>query len=240
MNISTVDSSNPLNQIFNQAPPPSVPTQVEILQSPELMSKVLQQTGPAQISVSTVPQTNIIEVGAEAADPQVAANAANTLLKTYITQNVDQGLDEMKSAYDFATKQRNAARARLTKANAQIAAFQERNKVVDLNATQTEQIGRVSALTTSAQGNQTQLAALNAQIATTQSDLNKEPAVIASQTQTTNTQVATLKASIAALQVQRTAITQKGGFTETAPQVISIDAQMKALNQQLRSRRPPD
>lgn len=55
--------------------------------------------------MKSVDDTNMIEVMGESTDPQKAADAPNALLHLYITQDVNQSLNDIKTTLDFARQQ---------------------------------------------------------------------------------------------------------------------------------------
>ena len=235
MNVSTVDSSNPLSGILAMTPQQSVATQVEVLQSPPLLQKVAQETGPAQISVSAVGATDIIEADAEATDPKIAAAAPNVLLQLYIQQDVDQYLNEIRTAEAFSRKKGDAAHRRLLLDQGRIERFMKQNNVVELTRNRDDEISLVNGLSQTSQKNQSDLSALQAQIATDRQLLAQEPTVTVQKSQASNAAITGLDADIAKLQVQRVSMTQHGGFTAASPQVIAVDAQIAELKRQLQS-----
>lgn len=233
MNVSTVDASNPLSGILAMTPQQTVATQVEVLQSEPFMQKVMQQAGPARISVAAVGTTNIIEADAEATDPKIAAAAPNTLLRLYIQQDINQDLNEIKSAEEFARTQGANAHRRLLTDESRIERFMKQNNVVELTLNRNDEIARINTLTEASQTNQAALSALQAQIATDRHLLTQEPTVIFQKLQASNTAIAGLKSEIARLQVLRVSMTQQGGFTAASPQVTALDAQIAELQRQL-------
>ena len=235
MNVNTVDSSNPLSGILAMTPQQSVATQVEVLQSPPLLEKVMQDTGPASISVATVGQTNIIEADAEATDPKVAAAAPNDLLRLYIQQDVNQDLNDIQSAEQFARTQGGNAHRRVLVDQGRIERFMKQNNVVELTQNRNNEIARVNGLSEESQKNQADLSALRAQMAVDRQLMTQEPAVIFQKLQASNSAIAGLNADIAKLQVQRVSMTQAGGFTASSPQVMAVDAQIAELQRQLKT-----
>lgn len=237
MNLNNVDTSNALAQIFALSQPQNVATQVEVLQSGPLVDKVRKQIGPGKVemAVAQVKETNLIDVVAEAGDPAVAAAAANALLTNYINDDVNQNLTEIENAQRFAEDKGGKAHRRFLALQQQLQQFKHRNHLIEISANRNEQMTRVSALTDQARTMATDLGALRAKLAATRSLLAAQPSTIATRVQASNANVAALNVQIADLEVRRVAVTQKGGFTAKAPQVIALDAQIADLKRRLAS-----
>ena len=240
MNLNSVDASNALSQIFALTQPQNVSTQVEVLQSAPLADKVRRQIGPGnvQMAVAQVKETNLIDVVAEAGDPAVAAAAANALLNDYINDDVNQNLTEIEKAERFAENKQVKAHRRFLALQNQLQQFKHRNHLVEINANRTEQMGRVSALTDQARTMATELGALQAKLAATRSLLAAQPSTVATRVQASNALRASYQQEIDKIGIERVSLTQKGGFTAKAPQIIALDARAAALKRQLAAQPP--
>ncbi len=234
LNLNTVDSANPLSSLFQISQQQTVDTQVEVLQSQPLLDQVIKQVGPAQITVATVGQTNVIAVAAESNDPKTAAAAPNTLLNLYITQNTNAELAEMERARQFVLTQGKQAHDRLNATENALKTFQEKTHIANLTKNRDDQIALVSSLAGSKQSLAASLASLRSQIASDRAEMNREPGAVAAKTQTSNPEVIGLSDSIRTLQVQRAGMVQPVyGFGPKAPQLLAIDAQIAALKARL-------
>jgi capsular exopolysaccharide synthesis family protein len=215
------------------SPAQSVATQVEVLQSAPLLGKVMGSTGAANLTVTDVKDTNIIEVTAEAHSPSVAAAVPNKLLEAYISQDINQNIQEIRAAKQFAQDQETEMHSRMLKAQAQIRDFKQKNKVDDLDADHQALSARVIDLNKQLLENENQLASSRAELASSQAELAKAPTFNISARPGVNPARADLRSEIAKLQVDRVSMTQRGGFTNNAPQVIAIDARIAELKRQL-------
>ncbi len=237
MNINQVDPNNPLSAILALGSQQSVQTQVEVLQTQPLQQRAIQQTGAATFAVGADKDTNIIEVQAESSDPKIAAAAVNELLKDYIAQDADQSLSEIEGAYQFAKQQGADARKRLAAADDKLKTFRLQNHVADLIQNRSDQINRVSALTTELQKDQSDLAVLQARLSADRSLYAQQKPVLPLTLPATNPNIAALKSAIAAAEVQRQSMTQAGGFNPNAknpaPALRALDAQIAEYKHQL-------
>ena len=231
---NAIDTSNPLSGILALSQPQSVKTQVEVLQNPDLQAQVVKAVGPVSLSVKQVEDTNLLEANAEATDPQMAAGGANKLLQLYIDQDTNQSLGEMRSAADFARRKEAEAHAQLTQAANQLEAFKNKNHIAELTAERTVQIQRVANLTNDVETATSNLNAYQSQAETLRGQLAHLPATITSQVRTTNLTAKTKQDRLADLKLEREGLTQSGGFTDRAPRIIALDAQIRALAAQIK------
>ena len=128
MNLNTVDTSNPLSQILALGQPQTVSTQVEMLQSHRLLSK-LKGYPISSLVVTEVKDTNLIAVTAESNLPDAAAAAPNRLLEAYINEDVNQNLNEVRNAEAFARQQGEDAHAKLIKSERDLRIFKQQRHV---------------------------------------------------------------------------------------------------------------
>ena len=233
LNMNSVDSNNPLSSLFMLNQQPSVTTQIEVLQTPDIMNKVISQTGPAVLKIAQVPETNVIEVDAEAQDPKIAAAAPNALLDIFIKQDSDTDVQDLAAAHLFVAAQEKQTHQRLDATEAALKAFKLKNHVSDFLQNRSEQTGRVAGLVGHLQSLQTEMASDQALMAEDRHLMALQPALLLVQLKATNTLIATLRDQIAQLNVERVGVTQPGGFTAQAPQVRAIDARIAALQSRL-------
>ena len=229
LNLNTVDNSNPLSSILTLNQQQTVATDVEVLQAQPLLAKVAQTVGPASLSVATLGDTNVIEVGAEANDPKVAAAAPNALLQLYVDENSDQDFHELENAKTFVQQQGALARRRLDASEMALERFKRLRHVADLQKTQDNEVGHVNDLTTQLQRAQTDLAALHAQSDANQAMLLREPVALPLVQRTPNSHRENQTEEIRKLNLQRISLTQTGGYGAEAPQIIAIDAQLQEM-----------
>ncbi len=232
---NAIDTSNPLSGILALSQPQSIKTQVEVLQNPDLQAQVTKTVGPVALTVKQVEDTNLLEASAEAGDPKMAADGANKLLQLYIDQDTNESLGEMRSASDFASRKKSEAHGQLVQAADQLEAFKNKNHIAELTAERTVQIQRVANLTNDVETAQSNLNAYQSQAATLRGQLAHLPATITSQTQTTNATAKTKQDRLADLKLDREGLTQSGGFTDQAPRIVALDAQIKALAAQIKA-----
>jgi capsular exopolysaccharide synthesis family protein len=226
LRMNTVDTSNPLASLLALTEPQAVETQVEVLQAQPLLDQVQHDIGYTRVDVHQIRDTNVIEVVAEAHTPGRAAGAANRLLDLYIQQDSDQNLVEIRAAKDFVTSQEAQARDRVNAADTALKNFKEKNDLEDVIRNRDDQISLVGSLTTDYQKNQDDIASTDAQIARVQKQLDDEPMAVATTMQSTNPAIANTLDDIHKLETTRQGMVQPGGYTDSAPSVRAIDAQI--------------
>lgn len=232
---NAIDTSNPLSGILALSQPQSVKTQVEVLQNPDLQAQVVQSVGQVAITVKQVEDTNLLEASAEAGDPKMAAQGANKLLQLYIDQDTNQSLGEMRSAADFAQRKKTEADKQLAQASDRLETFKNKNHIAEINAERTVQIQRQANLTNDVETATSNLNAYQSQAATLRAQLARLPATITSDVRTTNATAKTKQDRLADLKLEREGLTQSGGFTDQAPRIVALDAQIRALTAQIRA-----
>ena len=233
LNVNTVDNGNPLSSILTLNQQQTVATDVEVLQAQPLLTRVARTVGPATLSVATLGDTNVIEVGAEANDPKIAADAANTLLTTYVDQDADQDFRELETARKFVETQGSLARRRLDDSEMAMERFKRLHHVSDLERTRDDQVARTNELTTELQKAQTELSSLHAQSGSNRARLAKEPDTLPVSQTSANAARAGLSEDVRRLDLQRLSLTQIGGYGPQAPPILALDAQVNELRREL-------
>jgi capsular exopolysaccharide synthesis family protein len=178
--ISLNNSSDPLNDLFKINGNYNTDTQVELLQTPDILRKVADKVKGQlpSFTVETVPGTQIIQVSAESSDQNLTANATNTLLETYKEEMQERRLGDINKALNFAKTQRDEAKNIVEQTDKQIADFKKKFNVVELE--QSRKSAAEAYDTAKGQYSQVQgeIAALNTRIAATRASMNSVPAVL--------------------------------------------------------------
>ncbi len=236
-NLNSVDGSNPISGLLQITQPQSVNTQLEVLQSPALLSEVSRETRvPVNaIKVIHVVDTNVIQALVDSTNPQQAAAAANTLLSDYINQDIQRNLQKIQSTQQFVQQQSALAQRELNDSEARLENFKRKYHVADLTSERQQQIEHVGSLQASLEQQDAQLNSLNSQIGTDQSLLKKQSHYITQTPKATNPDIVATNGKIDDLLVQRKSLLQPGGYGPQAPAVKQIDAQVAALRARLRT-----
>lgn len=233
LRMDTVDTANPLSALFALGQEQTVETQVEVLQARPLLDKLEQEVGHADLKVSEINDTNVIEVSSEATNPRVAADAANKLLSLYLDENSDQNLVDIQSAKKFVASQGDLAKNRLSIADAQLTRFKQQHALTNFIKDRDDQIDSVTALQSDYQKSSTELAAILSQLATDRKLLNQEQEVSSIRLNSSNPSIAAIQDDIQKLEITRAGMNQPGGYTSQSPQVRAIDGQIAEMKRNL-------
>ncbi len=132
--------------------------------------KALVNTGPNQkeppilgdflsrLTVSRVPNSRLIEVQFAAQDPELAAEVVNAHLQNYKEQNFKSRYDATMQASDFLSSELEELRQKMEKSDAAEVAYERNNQIWMVDANQNTTTQKLSLLSNSLTGVQTELA----------------------------------------------------------------------------------
>ncbi|MDJ0795359.1 MAG: polysaccharide biosynthesis tyrosine autokinase [Calothrix sp. MO_167.B12] len=155
--------------VANQTP---LTTEIEVINSHPILEKTIKKLQlkdnkgqlfkpedlKKKIDIKIIGATDVIQISYKSKKPQEAADVVNTLMTLYIDNQTDKNRSEVIAVRQFINKQLPEIEKEVLNAEARLRKFREQNKVVDL-AKEAE----VTVL---------EIAALNRQITTLESDLN--------------------------------------------------------------------
>ncbi len=101
----------------------------------------------ARVSVDPVPGTRLVNVGFRAYDPQLAAEAANVLAETYITQSLDERSLASTAATGWLDERLVEQQRRVAEADQSLQAYREREGLVSIAERRTTVEQKLAALT---------------------------------------------------------------------------------------------
>ncbi len=133
INLNT--QNNPLDNLFRINQNYNVNTQVELLQTPDMLKAVSDKINGRELPLFTVQAlegTSIIQVDAESPDQNLAADATNTLLEAYRDHMRESRSAAAKKALDYAEQENKTASELLKRTDDQIAKFKKKYSVVEL------------------------------------------------------------------------------------------------------------
>ena len=172
--INQVNSSDPLGDLFRINNQYSIGTQVELLQTESIRKEVMEKLGAPSLpsmTISGVENTQIIEVISEGDNPELVANAANSLLELYVDQAAGTSGTQLKKAIDFAKSKSEEAYAKLNAAEKNLRDFKTKNNIADLDKNReaqikdvTEQSGQYAAIQNELKVTETKIAATKAEM----------------------------------------------------------------------------
>jgi succinoglycan biosynthesis transport protein ExoP len=235
---SKAEDEGPLGDVMLPAQPHQVDTQVEVLQSGPLQEKVWEKIGPLpphsllSLTAAEVSKTDIIEVVAESTSPQVARDAANTLVGEYIQQTEDNKLAAIRKARTYVESKLKEAEEQLAQADARLRSFKEQHHLPDLTSNMANAISAANSLGDELRKSQNDVTRLASQIQLLRSQIAVEPPKVqAAHTSIPNPQIDRLQTEIRKLELDR--ITLLRTLKATEPEVREVDAKARRLKDDL-------
>ncbi len=132
--------------------------------------KALVNTGPnekeppilgdflSRLTVSRVPDSRLIEVQFAAQDPELAAEVVNAHLQNYKEENFKSRYDATMQASNFLSSELEELRQKMEKSDAAEVAYERNNQIWMVDATQNTTTQKLSQLSNSLTGVQTEMA----------------------------------------------------------------------------------
>lgn len=234
------------------AAPGYMATQIEIIRSERVASRVVQMLGierspkavqqwreategkiPLEryfaallqrgLSVDVVRASNLINVSFSAPDPQFAQAAANAFVQAYLDVSVELRVAPAKQSAAFLDDQTKVLRANLEAAQAKLTKFQQEKGIVVTDERLDQETARYASLAT-------QLSAAQAELVET-STRRRNSGTETSPDVLNSIAVQGLKAQLAAAQTKLTEISAVVGRNH--PTRLQLEAQIAELNRQL-------
>jgi polysaccharide biosynthesis transport protein len=142
------NNTNPLN------------TEAEVIRSVPILQKTIDtlnlknQKGASlkqsdfieRLAVKDIKGTDVLKVSYKDTNPKIAAQVVNTLIAVYLEHNVSSHRTEVAAARKFIEKQLPKAELIVRQAEAELASFKEKNKVVALQEEATKSIEIITEL----------------------------------------------------------------------------------------------
>lgn len=165
--INSVNTSDPLAELFRINQQYSMGTQIEMLQTPEVKTEIAKQIGakmlPA-ISIRALENTQILEITAEGDNPEAVSATPNALMDYYINKTRKDRSSEVDRAMAWASDQEKGLASTVKRLDNEIQAFKKRNNIIELVLNKNEQITQVNALVSQETNLMNQLALIEARI----------------------------------------------------------------------------
>lgn len=257
------NKTNPLN------------TEAEVIRSYPIIQKTINQLNIKndkgavlktndflkKLTVKDVKGTDVLQVSYNDTNPKAAADVVNTLMAAYLEHNVSYNRSAIAAARKFLEKQLPSAESVVSKAEAELREFKEKNKIVSVQEEATKAVELLTELqkqisdiksqiadsTSQAQANRQKLG-MNSQQALTMTSLSQSSGVqeVVTELQKTELQLADRREVLQdthpeIIKLQNKATTLKGilqnrvGIAGGNIQPIGLDLQQGQLKQQLSS-----
>ncbi|MBV9782230.1 MAG: hypothetical protein JO264_00270 [Acidisphaera sp.] len=181
------------------------------------------------ITLSSIPQTNVIEIDYRNRDPNVAAEVLRTMLAVYIQQ---RGTVFERTPGGAVASQRDAFAARLHEAEAALVSFGAQHGITDYDEQMTLLVRQKSDNAAERLANEARIEELTAQVASLSRQLRGVPPTVAIYDDTDRSQQAQgLTGDLTRLEVQRAALLAR--YRDDFPLIRDVDRQIATLRAQI-------
>ncbi len=224
-------------------------TEAEIIRSVPVVQKTIRQLNLQdkdgtlldyedfleKLTVSDIKKTDVLTVSYKDSEPIKAAKVVNTLMAAYLEHNVSSRRKAATSAREFIETQLPQAEAVVSKAEAELASFKEKNKVYALQEEASQSIQVLGNLRNQVGDIKTKLADVSArsQQIRRQLDVNPQQAL----NMTSLNQAAGVQDVLKEVQqVESQLASRRTVLTNTHPEIVALESKYSALKRLLQDR----
>ncbi|MEO1427952.1 MAG: polysaccharide biosynthesis tyrosine autokinase [Cyanobacteria bacterium J06632_19] len=188
-----------------------------------------------KLTVKGIAKTDVLQVSYKDNEAQQAAKVVNTLMSAYLEHNVSSRRKAATSAREFIEKQLPQAEAVVSKAEAELARFKEKNKVYALEEEATKAIEVLGNLQTQIGEIKTKLADISARSQQIRNQLNINSHLALKMTSLN--QAAGVQDILKEVQqVESQLIARRTILKNTHPEIIALESKFSALKSLLQNR----
>lgn len=187
------------------------------------------------LNVSDIAKTDILKVSYQDKNPETAAKVVNTLMNVYLEYNVTSHRMEATSARKFIEKQLPNAELVVRQAEAELAEFKEKNKIVSLQEEASKSLDIITDLQKQISQSQSQIADVNAQSQSLSKQLGvniQQAIAMTSLRQSPGVQDILKEVQ----QLESQLATRRTVLQETHPEIINLKNKLAALKEILQQR----
>ncbi|ARV62593.1 lipopolysaccharide biosynthesis protein [Nostocales cyanobacterium HT-58-2] len=188
-----------------------------------------------QLTVNDIQKTDVLKVSYKDTNPQRAASVVNTLMTVYLEHNVSYNRAQAVAARKFIEKQVPHAELIVRQAEAELARFKEKNKVVALQEEANQAIEVITDLQKQIIATQSRIADIDSQAATTRKQLgmNSQQAIAT----TSLSQSSGIQDTIKEVQqLESQLATRRTVLQDNHPEIINLKYKLAALKEILQKR----
>ncbi|MDZ8238352.1 MAG: polysaccharide biosynthesis tyrosine autokinase [Nostoc sp. ChiQUE01a] len=231
------DKSNPMNteaEVIRSNP--VVKNTITRLNLKDSKNRELKPTQFLQkFTVKEIKGADILNISYKDTNPQIAAQVVNTLIDVYLEYNVSAHRNQAATARKFIEKQLPNAELVVRQAEAELAVFKERNKIISLQEEANKSLELITELQQQISEAQSKFADAKAQTQAIKKQLrmNSEQAVVMTSLSQTSGVQDILK-EIQQLESQLAA--KRTVFQDNHPQIIDLVYKLQSLNELLQQR----
>ncbi|MBW4633783.1 MAG: polysaccharide biosynthesis tyrosine autokinase [Iphinoe sp. HA4291-MV1] len=188
-----------------------------------------------RLTVNDIQKTDVLKVSYKDTNPERTAQVVNTLIAVYLEHNVSYNRTQAAAARKFIEKQIPQAEWIVRQAEAQLARFKEKNKIVALQEEANKAVEVITDLQKQIIATQSQIADIDSQAETIRKQLGMNPqeaVVTASLSQSSGVQDTIKEIQ----QLESQLATKRTLLQETHPEIISLESKLDALKGILQQR----
>ena len=124
----------------------NAPTTPQPAQADERHEAVLIRSFREELKVATIPNSRMIEVRYGSPNPHLAVDAVNTLIKTYIEQNIKTRFDSTMEAADWLSKQLPDLQIKVESSQEKLVRYQKEHEILGTDEKQNTVTSKLDAL----------------------------------------------------------------------------------------------
>jgi capsular exopolysaccharide synthesis family protein len=187
------------------------------------------------LTIKDIKGADVLVVSYKNTDPKIAAKVVNSLMAVYLEENISTLRSEAAAAHKFIKKQLPNAELIVRKAEAELAKFKEKNKIISLQEEATKAVEILGELQKQININQSQLADVDTQSQKIRQQLgmsSQQALIMTSLSQSSGVQ--DILKEIQQLESQLAA--KRTIFNNNHPQIMNLEDKLQALKQLLQKR----
>jgi capsular exopolysaccharide synthesis family protein len=227
--------NGPLNNLFAPTPAREVDTQVEVLQSADLLQKTADRIGvdrkAVRVDVRQIGKTDLVELSAISNSRAAAEKFAKVLPQIYLQEVERTRLREVSTALGFARQSLAEKSKELERREQVLKNFKIQSGIVNLDAQRAEDISAASVAQATSRQARAEAASAAAQLNSLRASRARLPSTISAPVTTTNPEVALLKERIAALREERARLLFN--YKPASDEIRKVDVSIAALERRL-------
>lgn len=224
-------------------------TEVEVISSVPIVQKTIKQLNLTdnegkplaikdfleKLNVSDIRGADVIQISYKDTNPEITAKVVNTLINIYLENNIFANRTQATAARKFISKQLPKAELIVRQAEAELANFKEKYKIVSLNEEATKGVEIITDLQKQISQTQSKIAEIEAQSQEIrkQLDMNSQQAVIMTSL-SQNPGVQDILKEIQQLESQLAA--RRNILQNNHPEIVNLEEKLTSLKSILRQR----
>jgi polysaccharide biosynthesis transport protein len=188
------------------------------------------------LRVSLVPNTRIIEIHYRSADKNLAANAVNTLISTYIEQNFKTRFESTMQASDWLSKQLVDLQIKVQTSQEKLVQYQKEHEILGIDEKQnitTSKLDELNKELTSAESDRMEKESVYSLVQSADKDTAAAAAVSAAGTTSSSGLMEKLRSQQADLKIQVAQLSNQ--FGNSYPKVVQLNDQLREVDSQLQT-----